>query len=75
MDDPDFRVEDDERFFIRAQDDVWVEISEDAFKRFADLWEIDGREAEPPTPGRLADGSEVSLRLRPLGEPPAIDAD
>lgn len=75
MEDPDFRVVDDERFFVRAQDDIWVEISEDAFKRFADVWEIEGREAEPPVDGRLADGREVRLRLRPVGEPPVLDAD
>ena len=70
MDDPDFRVVDDEHFFIRAQDDVWVEITEDAFKRFVDVWEIEGREAEPPVDGRLADGREVRLRLRPRRRAP-----
>ncbi len=29
--DDDFRIIDDERFFVRAQDDAWVEISEEAF--------------------------------------------
>ena len=75
MADDDFRIIDDERFFIRAQPDVWVEISEDAFKRFADVWEIDGREAEPPVPGRLESGDSVRVRLTPLGERPVVDAD
>ena len=76
MEDPDFRVIDDERFFIRAEADVWVEISEDAFKRFADVWEIEGREAEPPVPGRLADGSERSPPPAPRSASPrSIDAD
>jgi hypothetical protein len=64
----------DERFFVRAQPDVWVEISEDDFKRLADVWEIEGREAEGPVPGVLESGEAVRVRLRPVGEAPVVDA-
>lgn len=73
--DDDFCILGDEHFFVRAQADVWVEISEDDFKRLADVWEIEGREAEPPVPGRLESGATVRVRLSPVGERPVLDAD
>jgi hypothetical protein len=71
--DGEFRIIDDERFYVRAQGDVWVEISEDAFKRLSDVWEIEGREAEPPVDGKLEDGRAVKVRLTPVGELPVAD--
>ena len=64
--DQELCVIDDERFFIHGliqlavhdhadpfEWGVWVSLSEDSFKRTADVWEIEGREEEPPMFGWL----------------------
>lgn len=74
--DGEFRIIDDEQFFVLARlgdEEAWVEISEDAFKRLADVWDIAGREEEGPTPGLLEDGRAVRVRLTPLGERPLAE--
>jgi hypothetical protein len=35
---------------------VWAEVSEQDFRRYFDLWDADGVEAEPPFDGRLSGG-------------------
>ena len=86
---------DGERFFLLANLDlqvqgtgevlrwsVWTLLSEVDFERTAELWTTEGREAEPPYQGRLANsipGLEhtldlaVSIRTNPVGERPRID--
>lgn len=86
---------DGERFFLLANLDllvqgtgevlrwsVWTLLSEVDFERTAELWTTEGREAEPPYQGRLANsipGLEQTLdlgvwiRTNPVGERPQID--
>jgi hypothetical protein len=84
-----------EQFFVRARiqlpvtggDEpfewgVWVSLSEDDFKRMVDVWDIEGREAEPPYAGALATelplyplstlALAAHIRTRPVGERPLV---
>ena len=61
---------------------VWASLSEDGFKRTVDVWEIEGREQEPPLFGWLSTefplypvptlGLATDVRTRPVGERPLI---
>jgi hypothetical protein len=61
---------------------VWTSLSEDSFKRTVDVWEIEGREQEPPLFGWLSTelplypvptlGLATDVRTRPVGERPLI---
>jgi hypothetical protein len=86
----------DERFFVRAlvrlpvldaDEDfewgVWVSLSSDNFTRMADVWEQEGREAEPPMFGWLStelpvyEPSTINLKTmvhtRPVGLRPLVE--
>lgn len=61
---------------------VWVSVSEAIFARMSELWEQEGREAEPPYPGKLCEQlpySEPTLLLdvrvhtRPVGQRPFVE--
>lgn len=86
---------DEEHFFVRGRvvlpieggvDSfvwlVWVSLSAANFERMGELWEAEGREAEPPYFGWLQsalpyDESTLSLKTavhtRPLGERPVVE--
>jgi hypothetical protein len=60
---------------------VWVAVSKRTFARASALWEEEGREREPPYPGKLANelptypstlGLRVRLQERPVGERPLL---
>ena len=88
-------VIDDKQFFIRACLElpvrahaeplswgVWVSVSETSFQRVAELWEVEGREAEPPLFGWLntsvpgyqeTRNLNARVRLQPVGTRPIIE--
>jgi hypothetical protein len=58
---------------------VWFEVPPDAYERFCDLWDTEGREAEPPHRATIATrlplypetiGLTVEVRTRPVGDRP-----
>ncbi|MNZ16093.1 hypothetical protein D3C78_330590 [compost metagenome] len=60
---------------------AWISLSESNFLRMCELWERDGREAEPPYCGWLQSdlpyepstlGLEIQVQTMPLGERPLI---
>ena len=87
-------VVDGERFFLLGQLEVpvhdsdrpfvwltWVSVSDDDFLRASDLWDVDGRESEPPYAARVASSLPypggaldlaASLITQPAGERPKI---
>lgn len=61
---------------------VWVSLSETSFERASELWEQEGREAEPPFFGRLCDRLpypeptlflEARVHTRPVGQRPFVE--
>ncbi|WP_285583832.1 DUF2199 domain-containing protein [Actinoallomurus iriomotensis] len=62
---------------------VWVSLSEENFTRAARLWDVPGREAEPPYFGWLSTELPIyspttvelktNLHTRPVGERPAVE--
>ncbi len=46
---------------------LWVEVSQDSFKRFGELWDVALREHEPPMPGQLA--NDIPVYPRTIGLP------
>jgi len=88
---PDRCVVRGQEFFIRGiirlpvldgDDDldlsVWVSVGEDDFQRAVDLWDLQGRETEPPYFGWLATDlpaftrSTLHLKTRVLTRPPGV---
>ena len=57
---------------------VWVSVGEDDFQRAVDLWDVRGRETEPPYFGWLATDlpaftrSTLHLKTRVLTRPPGV---
>jgi hypothetical protein len=60
---------------------VWVELAVEDYDRACELWDIEGREAEPPAAGVLATslplypetlGLSVQVVTRPVGERPLV---
>ncbi len=88
---------DDEHFFVLgrleitvvdSEEDVfswnvWVSLSEENFERMSELWEVEGREKEPPYFGWLSttlpcyDADtfllKTNVHTRPLGERPYVE--
>jgi hypothetical protein len=46
---------------------LWVEVSQDSFRRFGELWDVALREHEPPMPGQLA--NDIPVYPRTIGLP------
>jgi hypothetical protein len=88
-------IVDDEHFFILGQLEipvhdsllpftwlVWVSLSEASFERASDLWDAEGREAEPPYFGWLQSALpyhlstlalKAAVHTQPVGKRPLIE--
>jgi hypothetical protein len=92
---PDLCVIDDQHFFIRGcleipvvdGDEpfvwgVWASLSKESFTRTVEMWEVEGRESEPPFFGWLSTSLplysetlhlKTNVHTRPLGQRPFVE--